>query len=85
MMKVRVNPCDTWEDPLRENHNELPSHSLQEFASIPVDFASHALFLMYFIYMSHLSTKEEVLECRMEDEKSLNHRSYCTLDWLTVL
>jgi len=50
-----------------------------------VDFSSHALFLMYFIYMSHLSTNEEILKCRMEDEKSLNHRSYCTLDWLTVL
>lgn len=57
----------------RENRNELSSRLLREFALVLADFASHALSLMYFICISHLSTKEEVLECRMEDEEPLNH------------
>lgn len=57
----------------RENRNELSSRSLREFALVLADFAFHALSLMYFICISHLSTKEEVLECRMEDEEPLNH------------
>lgn len=46
---------------------------LREFAPVLADFAFHALFLMYFICISHLSTKEEGFECRIPDDEPLNH------------